>query len=210
MLNLFLLFVYTLSFLIAGSAFARVSVHSSFATDGEATATSVFFQQEFIPTKYEQFHLGYIIRSSYFKSSKNLIFTDSSASFVKVSNSVKIKSPEIVSTNLGIVANYNIIPILGLGLNLDLLGFSFGSKKELVDFSIRSSPTPFNVFLVNTNDIGSLNSEFYIFYLHNDFLSIRTGLTHFFAEYTTDQKINDQNRYRRIMNMFFISLGVVF
>lgn len=81
------------------------------------------------------------------------------------------------SLNFAVFIQYAIRPKLEAGFNIDLVGFSFGPSRKFNVISsvfdpnqspvISGSPTRFNLLLTSDNDLGSLNSEFYLRYWVN-------------------------------------------
>jgi hypothetical protein len=123
------------------------------------------------------------------------------------------------SVNAAIYIQYSIISKLEAGFNIDAVGFSTGSKKEFNVISStfdpnqspvqQGSPTRLNLLLTSDNDIGSLNSEFYVRYWANKTIGIKAGYTFLFSEYELDRKLsfdggrisNDRYRYKASMIM---------
>jgi hypothetical protein len=110
-----------------------------------------------------------------------------------------------------------------LGFNIDAIGYSFGTKKigtitsSVLDASsppvIEATPTKLNLLLTSDNDIGSLNSEFYLRRWNKQKnLALKVGFTFYFSEYTTTEKLsfdngrilNDRFRYKSSMAMIGI------
>lgn len=109
-----------------------------------------------------------------------------------------------------------------LGCNIDGIGYSFGAEKKgtIVSSELDESsapvqyakPTQFNLLLTSDNDIGSLNSEFYLRYWFTKKLGVKAGYTFYFSEYQTYNKVsfddgriqNDRYRYKSKM----VLLGV--
>lgn len=127
------------------------------------------------------------------------------------------------SLNLAIYVQYTIARKIDVGFNIDAVGFSFGPQR---DFNIISSsfdpnqspvatgsPTRLNLLLTSDNDIGSLNSEFFVRYWAGDKIGIRAGFTFLFSEYQLDRKLsfdggrimNDRYRYKASMLMLGLS-----
>jgi hypothetical protein len=127
------------------------------------------------------------------------------------------------SINLAIYLQYQISQKFDVGFNIDAIGFSFGPQK---DFNIisssfdpnqspvqRGSPTRFNLLLTSDNDIGSLNSEFYLRYWLTRKIGIRTGYTFLFSEYRTEKNlsfdsgriVNDRYRYKAGMALLAVT-----
>lgn len=102
-----------------------------------------------------------------------------------------------------------------LGVNIDAVGFTLGSKQNVLYKNNTSSarPTAFNLLLISDSDIGSLNSEWYVSYWVTKHLSVKAGYQFLFTEYTTDTKIqqlpnssekNDRFRLKSPMLLFGI------
>lgn len=128
------------------------------------------------------------------------------------------------SLNLAVYIQYSITSRIDAGFNIDVVGFSFGPKKEFNIISsvfdpgqspiVSGAPTSLNLLLTSDNDIGSLNSEFFVRYWVNERIGIRLGYTFLFSEYKLDRKLsfdggrimNDRYRYKASMAM----LGVTY
>jgi hypothetical protein len=127
------------------------------------------------------------------------------------------------SINLAIYLQYQLSAKVDIGFNIDAVGFSFGGEKQ---FNVISSsydanqspvqsgrPTRFNLLLTSDNDIGSLNSEFYIRYWLTPKFGLRAGYTFLFSEYQTHpdlsfnhgQIMNDRYRYKARMALLAIT-----
>lgn len=123
------------------------------------------------------------------------------------------------SLNAVIYIEYAILKKIDVGFNIDVVGFSFGSEK---DFNIisssfdpnqpplqRGSPTRLNLLLTSDNDIGSLNSEFFVRYWVKEKVGLRAGMTFLFSEYRlrndlsfdSGRIMNDRYRYKATMIM---------
>lgn len=106
----------------------------------------------------------------------------------------------------------------GLGFNIDAIGFSFG-KEQTGRFTANSvgeayavnqpaRPTSFNLLLSSDNDIGSLNSEFYIAYRIHKRVAIRGAYSFSFSEYTTQNKLAFNNdRFRNKVSMYVLAIS---
>ncbi|WP_186648712.1 hypothetical protein [Fluviispira vulneris] len=190
---------------------ADKGINLSYGLDGQSSSYSIFFYQHFkLNSPLDKINIGYIIRFSNFNSARDLFYSDSSSSERTADKSIQIMSPNVYSLNAGVSANAELFNNIGLGFNLDILGHSFGSTKYIVNSTIQAKPSPLNLFLYNINDLGSLNSEFYLYYLLNDQIFFRTGLSHYFSEYLTETPLVDNcKKFRRISNLFFFSCGII-
>jgi hypothetical protein len=138
-------------------------------------------------------------------------------------DTIAIASPQVNLFNLTINLQYTIKKRLDIGFNIDAIGFSFGSQKKAYVISssydsgqkseVYASPTAFNLLLTSNNDLGSLNSEFYLRYWVTPKLAIKGGFTFLFTEYTTDTElsfnngtiVNDRYRFKSGLAMMAIS-----
>jgi hypothetical protein len=106
---------------------------------------------------------------------------------------------------------------MDVGFNIDAIGFSFGGEQtgtfralqsdEAALHNTRQSakPTSVNVLLSSDNDIGSLNSEFFLRYWVKPAWGIKVGYTFLFAEYTTNRELTyDNDRFRNKAGMFMV------
>lgn len=131
-------------------------------------------------------------------------------------DSVYLGSMQINAVNLALGFGYSLSTKFSVGFNIDAIGFSFGGTqqgtyiKDLQRTNIAASPTVFNVLLVDVNDRGTLNSEFYARYQLSEKWLLKIGLQHVFTEYTTNTQVQQvpipNDRFRRIVNM--VSVGV--
>lgn len=103
-----------------------------------------------------------------------------------------VNKPATTSLNLTANVGYNFNKKWGVGLNIDLLGFTLGSKSKAVLISngietaeAVAKPANFNVLLTGDLDYGTLNSEFYAKYAINDKWNVRLIYSFLFTEYVT-------------------------
>lgn len=165
-----------------------------------------------------RFKLGYGVRlSSFFGSNRE--FTAAPADLASEDNpeSFFVESSQSNAINLGLYTDYSITENVLIGFNIDLIGFSFGSEKdglveiqEPINASVpdKGKPTSFNALLIGNNDIGTLNSEFWIGYRIASNLMVRGGFSYLFVEYTTEgqyQEDNDRFRYKAAQGMVGVS-----
>ncbi len=90
--------------------------------------------------------------------------------------------------NLG----YHLSDKLYAGVNIDLVGFTLGRTTSgiLVSDGVTrtessAKPSAFNLLLTGDNDLGSLNSEFFLSYKISDRLGIKAVYQFLFSEYRT-------------------------
>ena len=131
-------------------------------------------------------------------------------------DSVFLGSVQINALNIALGFGYAVSSKFSVGFNIDAIGVSFGSTqqgayiKDLQRTNASATPTVFNVLLVDVNDRGTLNSEFYARYQVSEKWLLKIGLQHVFTEYSTNAQVQQvpqpNDRFRRIVNMF--SLGV--
>lgn len=124
-------------------------------------------------------------------------------------DTLQLSKTQTNSLNISIHLEYGITRRLGVGFNIDGVGYSFGGKqsgKFISNRPTRSSlhnstqsakVTSLNALLISDSDIGSLNSEAYVRYRVTPALSVRGGIGFQFTEYTTDRKLTlDNDRFR--------------
>lgn len=112
-------------------------------------------------------------------------------------DSVLFPKVQINSLNLTLNFGYNFSKKFSAGFSIDAIGFSFGKRQPGVYYGnnfatgvpVMAKPTPFNILLISDNDKGSLNSELFGRYRWNDNWGVKLGFQFFFAEYTTDTKV---------------------
>ena len=107
------------------------------------------------------------------------------------------------------------------GFNIDLIGYTFGRKGSgiltsngIARTESNAKPAAFNLLLTGDNDLGSLNSEFFINYNLNKKWSVKALYQFVFVEYKTstikqtapDGTIND--RFRNKANN--LGLGIAY
>jgi len=131
-------------------------------------------------------------------------------------------TPQVTLINLSINIEYNIWRSFDLGFNIDAIGFSFGAKQKVNVLSSSydggqspvtyAKPSSFNLLLTSDNDIGSLNSEFFVRYWISSKFGIRAGYSFLFTEYRTESKLSFDNkriendRYRLKTSMFLVAV----
>jgi len=107
-------------------------------------------------------------------------------------DTLNIQRPFINSINISLNFGYNFSEKISAGFNIDLIGFSFGRKESGILTSNGTTsnepdakPKSFNVLLTGDNDIGSLNSEFFLKYKIDNHWGIKFLYQFYFAEYET-------------------------
>lgn len=180
--------------------------------------------------KSKRFKVGYGLRLTNFFGS-NLDFTTAPAKYTSGKGSIAaLFSEDIIANidtisirkvqtnflNAGIYLQYTL-PFwknrIELGVNIDAIGFTVGSKQNVVykNGNASARPTSFNLLLISDSDIGSLNSEWYISYKATPHLAIKGGYQFLFTEYTSSTKIqqlpnstetNDRFRLKSPMILF--------
>ena len=133
-------------------------------------------------------------------------------------DSVKFPSAQVNSLNVLLSIGYSFSARFRAGFNIDVIGFSFGGSQNGTYINgtatqpVTASPSGFNLLLVGENDLGSLNSEFFVTYAVNEKWSGKLGVQHIFMEYTTDtnvQQLPEANDRFRITPTV-VCVGVVY
>lgn len=107
-------------------------------------------------------------------------------------DTLTVQRPLINALNVSFNMGYNFSPRFYGGINIDVIGFSFGRKSSAILTSNGvtqtepvAKPSPFNLLLTGDHDQGTLNSEFFIRYKLADKWSIKALYQFVFAEYKT-------------------------
>jgi hypothetical protein len=107
-------------------------------------------------------------------------------------DTLNVQRPLITSINASFNLGYHFSSRLYGGVNIDVIGFSFGRKSSAILTSNGSTqtepdaaPSSFNLLLTGDNDLGSLNSEFFIRYRFAKNWSAKILYQFLFAEYKT-------------------------
>ena len=205
---------------------------------GGGFSPALSFTQSWGLGKSNRFKIGYVVRvTSYFggkadfrtaparftsgESSFSALFADDIMANI---DTFSVKSFQTNALNIGIILQYALSNKLEIGVNIDATGKTWGgtvsgdliskkNKRKFQDGSTSSSANSetFNFLLVSDSDIGSLNSEVYARYWVTNKIGIRAGISHQFAELTTEKKVeingrlNDTWRLKTTMPIFAVS-----
>jgi len=134
-------------------------------------------------------------------------------------DTLTVQRPFVSSFNLSANLGYALSRSWSLGFNIDVVGFSVGRRGSaiLTSNGITSNeplakPAAFNLLLTGDNDLGSLNSEFFLRYTLTPQWGVKAVYQFYFAEYKTNtvkQTAPDGtivDRFRNKANLF--GLGV--
>jgi len=134
-------------------------------------------------------------------------------------DTLQVQRPFTTSVNITANIGYHISHRLYIGFNIDVIGFTVGRSTSSILTSNGLStadpvtkPAGFNLLLTGDNDLGSLNSEFFIRYRLNNRFAIKAVYQFLFVEYktTTTQQIapdgTQVNRFRNKVNAFGLGL----
>ena len=180
----------------------------------------------------EMIHINPGVRFNYFKGS-DLKYITAPAEYTvddKNIDTILLTGPQVSFLNLFVRIEVDVTEKLALGFDIDVAGFSFGAKEEDVPLnrgeehskisylvppkSESASPTALNALLIGDNDIGSLNSSFYISYDLTDNFGIDAGLSYVFTEYTTSNTWEygevKNDRFRNKIGMGFAGIHYEF
>jgi len=129
----------------------------------------------------------------------------------------------VSSLNLSANFGYALSSDWSLGFNIDLIGFSVGRKSSAILTSNGvtrneplAKPAVFNLLLTGDNDLGSLNSEFFLRYKLSPKWGLKAVYQFYFAEYKTNtvqQTAPDGtmvDRFRNKANLFGLGLSYHF
>ncbi len=153
------------------------------------------------------------------KTDPTVLFTDDIEENI---DSVLFPKSQVNSFNISLNIGYNFTKRFSAGLNIDLAGFTVGKKQDGIYYGnnfatgvpVTAKPTGFNLLLISDNDKGSLNSELFGRYTWNDSWGVKLGIQFYFAEFTTDTKVQTtpggdvNDRFRK--KMLGAGLGVTY
>lgn len=141
-------------------------------------------------------------------------------------DTMSLNNTRIHLINVLLALRYDMDRRFGLEFNIDLAGLSFGARKTATltydDGKTHTSgayPTTGNLLLVSDNDLGSLNSEFMISYLHKNRMRFKIGPVFMFNEYELVSPVNyvndagtfvDAKRYRNKSLQLGVGFNYVF
>lgn len=122
-----------------------------------------------------------------------------------------VRQPWISALNVAVQGRVRLLNVrhhrrhpLFFGINLDLAGGSLGPTRATASAEVAAPPARVgygNLLLINTNDRGTLSSEFFLAYKASRRLTVRAGLMHLAGGYTVAG-----NRYQRFSNLAFAGL----
>jgi hypothetical protein len=107
-------------------------------------------------------------------------------------DTLTVQRPFVNSINISLNFGYHFTEKWSSGFNIDLIGVSFGRKGNAILTSNGNTssdpaakPATFNLLLTGDNDLGSLNSEFFLKYNIDQHWGIKALYQFYFAEYKT-------------------------
>ena len=135
-------------------------------------------------------------------------------------DTLSVQHPFTTSANLTFNLGYNFSKKILGGCNIDVFGFTVGNHSNgiFTHNGVRTAepiakPSTFNLLLTGDNDLGSLNSEFFLKYLVSNRWGVRAVYQFLFTEYKTTtlhQTTSDGteiDRFRNKANNFGVSLS---
>jgi len=111
--------------------------------------------------------------------------------------------PDVSALNLLVSGEVRLFGPLSAGANLDVIGISFGPRREVAGTSAQVANLA--AFLVGERDRGALDSEFYLALRLPLSLQVRAGLNHFVTGYDVSADAGD-GRYQRFASVAFVAL----
>ncbi|MBD0402582.1 hypothetical protein [Flammeovirga sp. EKP202] len=156
----------------------------------------------------KRFVLGTGLRYSFFQGKDNKEFYSAPPEYFGKSDkqdTLTIASPSQSNIVLYISLSYRIKSKFEVGMNIDAVGYTFGSDKDAVytgngsSQATTASSNNVSALLIGANDIGMLSSEFYVQYHFNKKWSAKLGFAHTFTEFMTPTELQPGNdRFRGV------------
>ena len=132
-------------------------------------------------------------------------------------DTLTIQHQIVYSLNLQFVFDVPLLKWWDVGMNIDLVGVSWGPTAPASYYSYATgnngstqnvSPENFNLMLFGHNDFGNLNSQFYMRFWPSNNVCIKAGMgLATFISHTDVALNNGNNRFNAGSYMGFISLG---
>ena len=235
-----IIFLFSLSFVCIATYsqkpnYKEPNLYGISVNAGQGSFASAFsWEHRYLIGKKSRFSIGYGLRFTNFIGS-DLIYATAPAKYTSGKSSIASLFSKSITANIDTVLfeksqtnslngavflAYNL-PYwkykFELGVNIDLAGFTLGSRQKGIykNNTVSAKPTPFNLLLIGDSDLGSLNSEWYLRYRATKQFAIKVGYSFLFTEYTTDEKIQRlpnsveiNDRFRSKSGMLL--LGVLF
>lgn len=196
------------------------------ATIGTAQQTmAVSYIHNWKVGKKEKIEIGLGFRNTaYFGIKKDFwtapasVARSSSIPFLVVVSGQKTQNWDTLTVQRPFTNSFNVTGNIGYhlssrwfaGFNIDLIGFTIGRTGTAIFTSNGATttepsakPAPFNLLLTGDLDIGSLNSEFYLYYKLNKHWSLKGLYQFIFIEYKTTtlkQTTSDGTQVDRFRN----------
>jgi hypothetical protein len=129
-------------------------------------------------------------------------------------DTVHFPGAQVNALNAGIYLSY-VLPYwknrFTAGINIDAVGFSFGSSRQATykNNTVFAKPSAFNLLLISDSDKGSLNSEWYVSYRAGRKVSLKAGYEFLFTEFTTSSKIQPIPAASEFNDRFRLKSGMV-
>lgn len=196
-------------------------LNTSAGTNGDGFLTTAAYEYNWGVGQKKAFRLGAGIRMSaffggtkYYRSAPPELYNDDE----KADSIYIVERPQQNNIALYISAAYRIKQKVELGFNIDVIGYSFGAEK-MITYVNRyqtlelkyAKPNSLSLLLVDANDRGMVNSQFWIGYQINNQWAIRGGVSHLFTEYKTNRKGPQNNdRFRGVNNIPFLAVRYAF
>lgn len=140
-------------------------------------------------------------------------------------DTLTVQRPFTIATNITINAGYKLSNKWFAGANIDVVGYTFGRTTSALlksngttTIESAAKPSNFNLLLTGDNDLGSLNSEFFLRYRLSNHWAVRGVYQFLFSEYkTTTPGIfqtapdgTEVTRFRNKVNAFGVSVSYLF
>jgi hypothetical protein len=173
--------------------------------------------------KSRKLRLGYGLRLGAFGSGSTLTYITAPAKLTgdnATIDSLLISKPFMLNLNASLHIEYLFVERFKAGFNIDAIGIGFGPTKKNNTFvssanvgqfttTPTAKPTLLDALLIGDRDYGQLGSEFFVAYaVVPKKLWIRLGAGFIFSEYSTDQKLTDDNnrfRYKSLVGFIGVS-----
>lgn len=117
--------------------------------------------------------------------------------------------PAVYGVNAAVATDLRVAGPVHLEFNLDLAGFAWGPERRTG--SVEASPSTGSLFLYESRDRGSLNSELAVSLVLSPRFRLRAGSSHYVLGYTVTDRSSGaavKSRYQRFFTVPFVAISL--
>jgi hypothetical protein len=184
---------------------------------GDNIVNSSLQWDKLFPVANNRIKIGFGVRMNVANHWKKSFFTAPPQRTNGMQDTLTVDQQTVYYCNLMFVTDFVLLKWWDAGMNIDLVGASWGPQADgsyyshaYGDNGTRQtiSPETLNLMLFGRNDFGNLNSQFYLRFWPSNNVSIKAGMSLGTYISHTDNALNNGNtRFNSASYMGFLSLG---